>query len=170
MFLFAINACGLRFSDIMTLRWKDIDFPNRRITKVQVKTRERATIPMTDAAMEILKEWRNMKRRNIFVFDLINDDTNINNDEVLNDVRNTVNKAINKSLKIVSEELELPFSITFHYARHTFAIIAINKGMNISAISSLLGHRSTAVTETVYAKYLPSKLQDEVMKLGLNFI
>lgn len=40
--------------DGRTLRWKDIDFKNRVIRKVQVKTRNRNTIPMNEPVFRIL--------------------------------------------------------------------------------------------------------------------
>lgn len=41
MFLFAFHACGLRFSDVLTLRWTDIDFETKHLNKVLVKGRKR---------------------------------------------------------------------------------------------------------------------------------
>ncbi|WP_373229299.1 phage integrase SAM-like domain-containing protein, partial [Phocaeicola dorei] len=34
MFLFAFHACGLRFSDVLTLQWRHINFENKKISKV----------------------------------------------------------------------------------------------------------------------------------------
>ena len=55
--------------------------------------------------------------------------------------------------------------------RHTFAMMALNGGVNIKTTSSMLGHASTMVTEKVYATLLPNTIAEEVgdklnIKLG----
>lgn len=60
--------------------------------------------------------------------------------------------------------------ITFHLGRHTFASIAINRGVDIKTISYLMGHTTTMITEKVYAKLFPSTLADIVSeKLDFSF-
>ena len=56
-------------------------------------------------------------------------------------------------------------SLTMHVARHTFAVMALNKGLSMSVVSRLLGHGSTDITEKVYARFLPETLSTELNKL-----
>ena len=57
-----------------------------------------------------------------------------------------------------------------HVARHTWAVLALNKGVEVHKVSALLAHKSILVTEKVYAKFLPKTLEDEVMnKLDFDF-
>jgi len=72
MFKFSYISCGLRVSDIITLRWSDINFEKKELCKIQFKTRRRNIIPLTDDALKILEEWKG--RHNIFVFGLLADD------------------------------------------------------------------------------------------------
>ena len=51
--------------------------------------------------------------------------------------------------------------ITFHCARHSFAILMIELGVDIFTTSKLLGHRSVATTQ-IYAKVLDKKKQSAV--------
>ena len=60
--------------------------------------------------------------------------------------------------------------LTFKVARHTFATLALSDGMSISVVSRLLGHSSTDTTESYYAEYLPHKLDEELNKLGYDFV
>ena len=55
-----------------------------------------------------------------------------------------------------------------HVARHTFAVLALNKGLSMSVVSRLLGHGSTDVTERVYARFLPETLASEVSRLSVE--
>lgn len=170
MFLFSFHCCGLRVIDIMTLQWSSIDLENRELKKILVKTKNRHTIPLTDAAILILRKWQKRNRQKKFVFDLIPADLNINDESVLYKARNNVTKCIDQSLVVVGWQMKLPFSLTMHVARHTFAVCALNDGINMSVVSRLLGHSSTDVTEKVYAKYLPATLRDEVEKLHYDFL
>lgn len=77
---------------------------------------------------------------------------------------------INQSLLVVVEQLELPFALTMHVARHTFVVMALNYGMNISVVSCLLGHASTDTTEKVYAQFLSTTLADEVQRLNYTIL
>ena len=79
-------------------------------------------------------------------------------------------KNIDQSLVVVGWQMKLPFSLTMHVARHSFAVCALNDGVNMSVVSRLLGHSTTDVTEKVYAKYLPTTLRDEVEKLHYDFL
>lgn len=58
MWLFAFHACGMRMVDVMTLRWKDIDSNKNFISKIQVKTRNRNTIPLSEPLIRILENGR----------------------------------------------------------------------------------------------------------------
>jgi integrase len=53
-----------------------------------------------------------------------------------------------------------------HVARHSFAVLALNKGLSMSVVSRLLGHSSTDITEKVYAHFLPETLSSELNKLS----
>ena len=80
------------------------------------------------------------------------------------------NTAIKTSLKAVGTKMELPFNLTMHLARHSFAVMALNqRNVSLHIISKLLGHSSIMVTEKVYAKFLPDTLDKEV-KEKLSFI
>ena len=145
--------------------------------KVLIKTlkyqRQRHTVPLTDAALAILKRWQEKERSKRFVFDLIDDDADVANQEVLYKIRNSVDKKINQALHVVGERLELPFKLTFHCARHSFAINALNDKehpLDMYQVSRLLGHSSTDVTEKVYADYTTETLGDKLRVLGFNFL
>ena len=166
MFLFSFYACGLRISDIITLEWKSVNFENREIRKILYKGDKLHTIPLNDGAISILKKWQGRYDR--FVFGLLHDTFNLTDKEELKRMRLNKNRAIKTSLKTLGDKINLPFNLGMHVARHSFAVLALNKGIDVHKISRLMGHSSIMVTEKVYAQFLPSTLEDEVMN-KLNF-
>ena len=174
MFLFAFHACGLRLTDVMTLQWTNIDFEEKIISKILIKNTKRHRIPLTPAAATILQLWKQKARRKRFVFDLVSDDLNLNDGEALYKARNNATRCVDQSLIVVGEQMGLPFTLTMHVARHTFAVLALNgdegnrEPLSMSMVSRLLGHGSTDITEKVYARYLPETMAEEVESLHLD--
>ena len=169
MFFFAFHACGLRVVDVMTLQWKHIDFARKELRKIMIKTNKRHVIPLTEPALNILRRWQEKRAGCRYVFDLVKDDLNLDDAEALYKARNNATKCINQSLAVVGEQIGLPFSLSMHVARHSFAVFALNKGLSMSVVSRLLGHSSTDVTEKVYARFLPETLSNEVARLTDDF-
>lgn len=177
MFLFSFHACGLRLIDVMSLQWKHIDFNRRELKKALVKTikyqKQRNTIPLTPPAIQILNKWQEMGRRERFVFDLLNDDFDITDDRALYLARNNADRKINQALNVVGRKMELPFTLSFHCARHSFAINALNDPdhpLDMYQVSRLLAHSSTDITERVYADYVVETLEEKVKELNFDFL
>lgn len=170
MFMFSLYNCGLRFSDVATLRWDEVDITNRTIKHIQVKGHTRKAkllnIPITDGGMKILEKWKG--RNENFVFGLLSDEYDLKNYEKLKEDLNSKGRLINTSLKAIGDKINLPFNLHFHIARHTFATKCINEGVDIKAISTLMGHSTTHTTEKVYAMFMPSTLQ-KIAEEKLNF-
>jgi len=133
---------------------------------VLVKTRSRNTIPINEQAMTILEKWKG--RHKVFVFGLLSDSCDISDGEEFLRRRNAITSSFNKSLKRMAEKAGIGKKVTFHVSRHTWAVLALEKGVEISKISRLLGHSSTMVTEKVYAEFLPDTLTKAVQNLHFD--
>lgn len=171
MFLFSFNACGLRVSDIITLEWKNIDFKKRELRKILFKGDVPHSIPLNDNAMQILERWYEKSDGDRFVFGLLPNDFDMQDKEERKRQRLNKNRALITSLKTLGDKIGLPFNLTMHVARHTFAVWALNREVDIHKISRLMGHSSVLVTEKVYAKFMPKTLEREVQeKLNFNIM
>lgn len=168
MFLFAFHACGLRIVDVATLQWSNIDFVKKELRKVLVKTNKRHVIPLSKTAMDILLRWHEKRHEYRFVFGLVKEEIDLDDEAKLYNARINATKCVNQSLKVVGEALELSFPLTMHVARHTFAVQSLQRGLSMTVISRLLGHASTDVTEKVYARFLPETLSGELAKLDYS--
>lgn len=69
---------------------------------------------------------------------------------------------INKELKLLASELEIDADVTTYVARHSFASILKNTGVNIALISQALGHQDIKTTE-IYLSKFDDKQMDEIM-------
>ena len=163
IFLFACFA-GLRMSDLMTLKWSEIDIDKGMISHMQYKGHNRRAkmlyIPLNDTSREILERWNG--RYEEFVFGLLPSGYDLSDDADFIKVKNTKDRTINQSLKSIGDKMGLPFNLHIHLGRHTYAMMALNGGVDIKTTSSMLGHASTMVTEKVYATLLPNTIAEIV--------
>ena len=163
MWFFAYYACGLRLSDILTLEWKHIDWEAKVIKKVQFKTKRLPDVlpVLGNSAMEILNRWKGYGRNDKFVFDLLPEDYDLTDQKRLFMDRNSKDKTFNTSLNVARMTLRFEFPLTMHVARHSFAVMAINKGMSLFLLSKLLGHSTIASTQRTYAEFLKETVDSE---------
>lgn len=172
MFMFSLYVCGLRFSDIATLRWAEIDLDKKSIKHIQVKNHTRhakmLSLSIPDEGMKILQRWQG--RNDNFVFGLLDDEFDLTDRECLKETLNSKNRTINTSLKTLGDKIKLPFSLHYHVSRHTFATLALNNEVDVKTISTLMGHSSVLTTEKVYATLMPATLEKTVEeKLNFHF-
>ena len=170
IFLFSYYACGLRVSDLVTLEWSQIDMETRELVKKIVKTKKRLRVPLCDEAREILEKYKKLDKNPRFVFNCLPEDFNLADAAKLDMTLKAKNRNFQTSLRAWGEKMKLPFTLTMHVARHSFAVQALNNGMDVHMISTLLGHSTSSITERVYAQFLDQTLDNAVMeKMPFNF-
>lgn len=149
-FLFSCFT-GLRYSDMMTLKWSEIhkaaDGKTLYIEHEQVKTRNRVTIPLSDEALK----WMPRKVKDI--------------DTVFHQLRIT-STTVEVVLGEWMQEAGIQKHITYHCSRHTAATLLLTLGADLYTVSKILGHKSIRMTE-VYAKIVDKK-KIETMNLVNN--
>lgn len=153
MFLFMCMT-GLRISDLLNLKYNNIitdldSFGNKSqmIDISQIKTENQNSIPLLPGALEILNFYNSNPAPGEYIF---------------KEYRNPQN--INYRLKYIAKKTGIRKNLTNHIARHTFATIALNKGMDIYTVSKILGHTDLKTT-MIYAKLLNSSKIDEMQKI-----
>ena len=141
-FLFSCLT-GLRRSDVLRLTWNDIQEQSgfTRIIFRQKKTKGQEYLDITQQAADLLGE-RGAPEEHIFADLLTTSCTN----EVIK--RWVLRAGIHKT-------------ITFHCARHSFAVMMLDLGTDIYTVSKLLGHRELSTTQ-IYAKVLDKNKQKAV--------
>lgn len=143
-FLFCC-VTGLRWCDVNELTFKSIDLKAERMTISQLKTDKGVTVDLNRTALKLIGEEQDS---DVNVFQLPSQ------------------TACNKTLKALVKRAGINKHITWHCARHSFAVNLLTiRGDNkpdIKTVSATLGHTSLKHTE----KY--TRLVDEVRKSAIN--
>jgi site-specific recombinase XerD len=150
-FLFGVMT-GLRWSDITNLQW--VDIVDGSVLIRQQKVQRMVSIPLSRWALDLLAEQRNTpissyQRPHKYTDQVVFKLPCIN--------------VVMRTLKRWAKDAKIPKSISPHWARHTFATLLINRGVDPVVICQLMGHSKMSMTLR-YAKLLnPRKV--EVMNL-----
>ncbi len=144
-------ATGLRRGELLGLKWTDVDFEygavrvqraisrqNGKVVEAPLKTKNAyRTLPLSADAIDVLK----MQKCNIgnseWVFPSPTGGP-MSPDSVLHMLQRVLKRA------------GLP-RIRFHDLRHTFATMALQNGVDVKTVSSMLGHYSAGFTLDTYA-------------------
>ena len=163
LFLFSIYAGGLRFSDVIEMQYKHYNKNEQRISKLIRKTGRPHQFKIGKVAIDILEKYCKEGADNEdYIFPVIEDKKGYERSESLRYFYTAkYNKLANWHLKKLGEKMELPFKLSFHLSRHTFATNALNNGMRIEHVSKLMDHRDISTTQ-VYAKIISEELDKAV--------
>jgi site-specific recombinase XerD len=163
LFLFSVYAGGLRFSDVIEMQYKHYNKEEHRINKLIRKTGRVHQFKIGKVAIDILDKYmKEDANKEDYIFPIIEDKNGYEkNDAVRYFITAKNNKLANWHLKKLGEKMKLPFQITFHLSRHTFATNALNNGMRIEHVSKLMDHRDISTTQ-VYAKIISEELDKAV--------
>jgi integrase len=150
-FLFSCNT-GLRYQDIKSLTWGQ--FRRQSIEFIQSKTGIAQQVLMSTSAINLLERRRGFRGEKKGQTD--------NREELIFSLprRSTIDKV----LKTWGERAKLQVPLSFHKARHTFATLALESGVDIYTTSKLLGHKNLSTTQ-IYARVTDTKKKAAVAKL-----
>ncbi len=158
MFLFSFFTYGMRYSDVVQLKWKNVegDF----IRYEMRKTKEAHSVKIFPPARAILDKYSDNSKPDNYIFPVLNTKRNLENRETLVNEISSKNAYLNKELNNLRNKAGLSKRVSFHTARHSYADIARKKGTDLHAISNSLGHASLKTTEG-YLKALDNETTDK---------
>ena len=144
-------ATGLRRGELLGLKWRDVDFDrsvlkiqraisrqNGKVVEAPLKTKNAyRTLPLSADAISVLKMQKRKVGGSEWVFPSPTGDP-LSPDSVLHMLQRALKRA---GL----------LRIRFHDLRHTFATMALQNGVDVKTVSSMLGHYSAGFTLDTYA-------------------
>ena len=131
---------GARQGEILKLKRSDVDFDKRLCTFLDTKNGEDRTIPLTDAAIEILKRHR-----------------------FGNTLFNLLPRRLRKHFTIACRRAAIT-NFRFHDLRACFCTNALLSGMTIPAVSVLSGHKDWKQLQR-YTRIKPEDLSTQVQNI-----
>ena len=148
-FLFSLYT-GIRYCDVKDLTFKNVDRANRLLFFEQNKTKGHSkysgvTIPLNDGLLS-----------------LIGEETGGSLNELLFNLPS--HTGCLKSLRTWTKKAGIAKHITWHCARHSFAVNILNNGANIKTVASILGHSGLQHTEK-YTRAIDKLKEDAINSL-----
>ena len=139
---------GISFIDIKNLTTDHLENINGGwwvVTKRQ-KTKVPFRVKLLDSAYRIIERYEPYRKDNhLFSF--------------------YANTHTNRTLKVIAKECGIEKPISFHSSRHSFATLALGKGMPIETVSKILGHTKITTTQ-IYARITIEKLERDMSAFG----
>lgn len=165
MFVFACFAGGLRFFDVLEMKWFNFIEEEQRLVKVIRKTKRKHQFKLPQKAVDILMKYKKEESKNDhYIFPVLKNDFDYKiAPEIIYLEKENFNKRANITIRRMGKDLGLPFNLTFHTSRHTFATRALTKGMRIEHVSKILDHTNISITQ-IYAKIVNEEL-DKAMEI-----
>lgn len=146
-FIFSLY-CGLRWCDVKDLTFSNVDYGNKQLRFEQNKTKGHSVnsgvvIPLNEGLLRLIGEPTGSQTKQSLVFPLPSSTMCL------------------KALKRWVKRAGINKHITWHCARHSFAVNILNNGANIKTVASLLGHSGLKHTEK-YTRAV-DKLKEEAI-------
>lgn len=146
-FIFSAQT-SLRLGDLRALKFSDIK--NGYLYFKQQKTKGLLHIKISNLAQKIIVEQRKRHPKTEFVFELQKSRTSIND-----------------KLDKIGKSVSITKDLHIHMARHTFATLALTKGVDIYTVSKYMGHTSVATTE-IYSNLVDQKMNEVADKINVE--
>lgn len=159
IYVFSAYACGLRISDILQLKWENYNDGKLNI-RIQ-KTNDPLSVKIPNKAIEIIKYYKKEdSKESDYIFPLLKCKNEENRLHFFQSI-SSATAYTNSDLKEIARLANVKKNISFHTARHTFATLALQKGMRIEYVSKLMGHKSIKETQ-IYAKIINQELDKAI--------
>jgi len=148
-FIFSVYT-GLRYGDVHQLKTNSLVTENGNeylkliIGKTNQKLKIPIYLPMFNKALDIFYKYASLNNDTVFEFQY--------------------NSICNRQLKELAAMAEINKTVTFHVARHTQATCLLYKGVSLTTVQKLLGHKKIETTQ-IYAKTMDATIKNELEKI-----
>ena len=151
-----LYGAGVRVSELVNIKLKDIDFNNKTILIFGKGSKERIVSfgnPAKDAMKEYIKSGREILLNGVKSDYLI----------VGKEKESLTTRRIEQIIDSLITKTSIKINITPHMFRHTFATHLLDQGCDLIAVQELLGHESLSSTE-IYTHVSNEHLREVYLK------
>ena len=159
VFIFAYLSGGISLVDMANLTSYNVY--RGRLRYHRQKTHGAINFKLCEQAKEIIEKYASYQKEAGYLFPIYDNRVHKTSVQKKNRLHKMLAK-INKELKLLASELEIDADVTTYVARHSFASVLKNTGVNIALISQALGHQDIKTTE-IYLSKFDDQQMDEAM-------
>lgn len=152
-----LYSCGLRVSELTTLKLSDLFFEEGFI-KVTGKGNKQRFVPISNSTQKLINTYINEVRTHINIQPGFQDTLFLNNRG-----KQLTRAMIFTIIRNLAEDINLNKTISPHTFRHSFATHLLENGADLRAIQMMLGHESITTTE-IYMHIDRSHLKEVLTK------
>ena len=130
-----IYACGLRRSELLNLKSKDVDSKRHLLIIRNAKGYKDRVVPISEKLIEMLRAYYKKYKPKIWLF------------EGQKIGEQYSEESLAKVLKNALTLCNIKKPVTLHWLRHSYATHLLESGTDLRYIQELLGHKSSKTTE-----------------------
>lgn len=168
LFLFSALGTGLRFSDMLTIRNKNVEIKkdSYRIKLVMNKTRKTLDLLILGYPKKLINKYYKADSPDAFMFPILDNNKEYTNETLLNKV-SSYNAMCNKKIKVLVKLVNIEKHVSMHVARHSFASYALENDMKLVELQQHLGHAN--ISETMIYSKLTTEKKDRSLSIFNKF-
>jgi len=152
-------CCGLRISEVCSLKKQDVDFGNERIKIVQGKGSKDRYVMLPSKLKPVLEKWFRLNQSELVIPAMYKDQ--MREAQFAGKFRKYLKKADRQSFLNKTVTGQPRYAYSFHTLRHTYATFLLEKGVDLYYVQRALGHSDIHTTQ-IYAHISNKDLQDKI--------
>lgn len=128
-----LYRCGLRVSELTSLKIEDIDFDDKMITVRGGKGDKDRVVPIDDETLDLIQLYKKDADKGVLILS--------QRGEALS------TRQVERIVKKYAKKAGIEKNVYPHMLRHSFAVHSLKAGMNLRSVQKMLGHSSLTTTQ-----------------------
>lgn len=164
IWLLSFYFAGIRVGDVLQLKWSD--FRDGRLYYRMGKNKKLVSLKIPYKAKRILVIYRHIENTNNLIFPDLGE-INLSDRKRLATRIHTINRSLNRRLKLIGPKVGITKNLSMHIARHSFGNISGDK-IPIQMLQKLYRHSSVTTTINYQTNFMRKEV-DEALDKVINF-
>ncbi len=128
-----LYRCGLRVSELTSLKIEDIDFDEGMITVRGGKGDKDRVVPIDDDTLDLVQLYKGDADKGILILSQRGEELS--------------SRQVERIVKKYADKAGIKKNVYPHMLRHSFAVHSLKSGMNLRSVQKMLGHSSLTTTQ-----------------------